>query len=179
MSFDLDCEVTIAGGTVRGLPRDDRGVLSFKGIPYASAPAGDLRWRAPQPARAWTGVRDATRYGNRALSALTGDQTPGPPRNQDCLNLNVWTAANRSDERRPVMVWIHGGGFQFGSSSMPVSDGTRLAALGAAHPACRIRLRPCAGFKPTSHRSAATRTTSRCSANPPALTPSAFFSHRR
>jgi para-nitrobenzyl esterase len=131
MSFDLDCEVTIAGGTVRGLPRDDRGVLSFKGIPYASAPAGDLRWRAPQPARAWTGVRDATRYGNRALSALTGDQTPGPPRNQDCLNLNVWTAANRSDERRPVMVWIHGGGFQFGSSSMPVSDGTRLAALGA------------------------------------------------
>jgi para-nitrobenzyl esterase len=123
--------VQTAGGSVQGLPRDDHGVLAFKGIPYAAAPVGELRWRAPQPAPAWDGVRDATRYGNRALSAWPGDQTPGPPRSEDCLNLNVWTAAQQADERRPVMVWIHGGGFQFGSSAVPTSDGTRLAALGA------------------------------------------------
>jgi para-nitrobenzyl esterase len=127
---DLGSDVQVEGGIVRGLPRDERGVLAFKGIPYAAPPDGDLRWAAPQPAQAWNGVRDATRYGNRALSAWTGDQMPGPPRSEDCLNLNVWTAAKKSDERRPVMVWIHGGGFQFGSSAMPVSDGTRLAALG-------------------------------------------------
>jgi para-nitrobenzyl esterase len=131
MSIDLEAEVRIGAGTVRGVPRDDNGVLAYKGIPYAAAPVSDLRWRAPQPAPAWAGVRDATRYGKRALSALAGDQMPGPPRSEDCLNLNVWTGAQRSDERRPVMVWIHGGGFQFGASSAPVSDGTRLAALGA------------------------------------------------
>jgi para-nitrobenzyl esterase len=127
----LGTDVQVETGIVRGIPRDERGALAFKGIPYAAAPIGDLRWRTTQPAPAWSGVRDATRYGNRALSALTGDQMPGPPRSEDSLNLNVWTAARHSDERRPVMVWIHGGGFQFGSSAMPVSDGSRLAALGA------------------------------------------------
>jgi para-nitrobenzyl esterase len=124
-------DVQIESGIVRGLPRDEYGVLAFKGIPYAAPPVGPLRWRAPQPAPPWQGVRDATRYGNRALSALTGDQQPGPPRSEDCLTLNVWTAAQNADERRPVMVWIHGGGFQFGSSAMPVSDGTLLAQRGA------------------------------------------------
>jgi para-nitrobenzyl esterase len=76
---ELGSDVQIAGGSVRGLPRDERGVLAFKGIPYAAAPVGDLRWRAPQPAPAWSDVRDATRYGNRAISALTGDKMPGPP----------------------------------------------------------------------------------------------------
>lgn len=127
----MDSKVQTVGGIVHGLERDERGVLAFKGIPYAAAPVADLRWRAPQPAPAWDGVREATRYGNRSFSAWAGDQTPGPPRSEDCLNLNVWTAAQHADERRPVMVWIHGGGFQFGSSAMPVSDGTKLAALGA------------------------------------------------
>ena len=128
---ELGSDVPTAAGMVRGLPRDEHGVLAFKGIPYAAAPAGHLRWRAPQPPPAWSGVFDATRYGHRAFSALTGDQTPGPPRSEDCLNLNVWTAARSAEERRPVMVWIHGGGFQFGSSAMPVSDGTKFAELGA------------------------------------------------
>jgi para-nitrobenzyl esterase len=131
LAIDRDSDVRVESGLVRGLPRDEQGVLAFKGIPYAAAPVGSLRWRAPQPAPAWDGVRNATSYGNRALSALTGDQMPGPPRSEDCLNLNVWTAARLPDERRPVMVWVHGGGFQFGASAMPVSDGTRLAALGA------------------------------------------------
>lgn len=137
---DVGSEVQIHSGRVSGPPRDEHGVLAFKGIPYAAAPVGNLRWRAPQPAPAWSGVRDATRYGNRCLSALTGDQMPGPPRSEDSLSLNVWTAARQTDERRPVMVWIHGGGFQFGSSAMPVSDGTRLAALGAVVVSFNYRL---------------------------------------
>ncbi len=137
---DLGSDVQLDSGVVRGLPRDERGVLAFKGIPYAAAPVGDLRWRAPQPVPAWSGVRDATRYGYRALSALTGDQVPGPPHNEDCLTLNLWTAARGSDERRPVMVWIHGGGFQFGSSASPVTDGTGLAALGAVVVSFNYRL---------------------------------------
>jgi para-nitrobenzyl esterase len=127
---ELGEEVRLETGTVAGLARDERGVLAFKGIPYAAAPVGNLRWRAPQPAPAWDGVRDATKYGGRCLSAWSGDMTPGPPRSEDCLSLNIWTAAQNSDEKRPVMVWVHGGGFQFGSSAVPASDGSRLAALG-------------------------------------------------
>jgi para-nitrobenzyl esterase len=127
---ELGNEIRVESGAVRALPRDERGVLAFKGIPYAAAPVGDLRWRAPQPPPGWDGVSDATQYGARFLSALTGDATPGPPRSEDALNLNVWTAARSADERRPVMVWVHGGGFQFGSGAAPVVDGTPLAARG-------------------------------------------------
>jgi len=127
---DLGHEVRVASGLLRGTPRDSQGVLAFKGIPYAAPPLGDLRWRAPQPPLAWDGVRDATAYGDRSLSALENDRRPGPPNSEDCLSLNLWTAASRADEKRPVMVWIHGGGFQFGSSATPVTDGTPLARKG-------------------------------------------------
>jgi para-nitrobenzyl esterase len=127
---ELGNDIRIASGTVRGLPRDERGVLAFKGIPYAAAPVGALRWRAPQAPPAWDDVRDATQYGARFLSALTGDATPGPPRREDALNLNVWTAARNADAQLPVMVWVHGGGFQFGSAANPAIDGAQLAARG-------------------------------------------------
>jgi para-nitrobenzyl esterase len=127
---ELGHEIAVDGGAVRGVPRDERGVLAFKGIPYCAAPVGALRWRAPQPVSGWTGVRDATQYGHRFLSALTGDTMPGPPRSEDALTINVWTAARTADERRPVMVWVHGGGFQFGASANPAIDGSRLAEMG-------------------------------------------------
>ena len=127
---ELGSEVRVATGVVRGVPRDERGVLAFKGIPYAAAPVGDLRWRSPQSPPPWSGARDATNYGLRFLSALVGDATPGPPRSEDALTLNVWTAARRPDERRPVMVWVHGGGFQFGASANPAIDGAPLAQMG-------------------------------------------------
>ena len=126
----LGPEVGIDAGMVRGAARDAGGVLAYKGIPYAAPPVGDLRWRAPQPVRAWEGVQDRTQFSNRCLSALENDPEPGPPRSEDCLSLTVWTAATQADEKRPVMVWIHGGGFQFGSSSSRVSDGTQLARKG-------------------------------------------------
>jgi para-nitrobenzyl esterase len=136
----VEPEVRIASGVVRGAPAGERGVLAFKGIPYAAPPVGALRWHAPQPPIAWDGVRDATQHGPRCLSALTGDATPGPPRSENALNLSVWTAAQHTTEQRPVMVWVHGGGFQFGSSAAPVSDGTRLAERGVVVVSFNYRL---------------------------------------
>jgi para-nitrobenzyl esterase len=188
--------VRTQAGAVRGGPRDASGVIAFKGIPYAAPPVGPLRWCAPQPPESWDGVRDALVFGAGCLSALENDPRPGP-RDEDCLYLNIWTAAKHADEKRPVMVWIHGGGFQFGSSANPATDGNALAAKGVvvvsfnyrlgilgffAHPDldaeapsgnyCRINWRRCAGSRPTSPASEATPRTSPCSANPPAPWPS-------
>ncbi|MEQ8267096.1 MAG: carboxylesterase family protein [Parvibaculum sp.] len=128
----LTNEVEIAPGRIRGTPRDGNGVLSFKGIPYAAPPVGPLRWRPPQPVAPWSGVRPAESYGN------TGFGTPIPAleflaktASEDCLVLNVWTAATDAAERRPVMLWIHGGGFEFGASFLMGTDGPRLAEAGA------------------------------------------------
>ncbi|WP_174274027.1 carboxylesterase/lipase family protein [Sphingomonas bacterium] len=117
--------VTKAGG-VRGAALEG-GVVAFKGIPYAAPPIGPLRWRAPRPATKWSGARDATRFGMPCFaSPLPG--LPAMPQSEDCLTLNVWTpAGGERAAKRPVMVWIHGGGFEFGSSAQPVSDGTKLA----------------------------------------------------
>ncbi|MDN3273639.1 carboxylesterase family protein [Frankia sp. RB7] len=126
-------------GQVRGEPRDTSGVLAFKGIPYAAPPVGSLRWHAPRPPTPWIGVRDALAFGPASLSSLENDPRPGP-RAEDCLTLNVWTAAKEADEKRPVMVWIHGGGFQFGSSANPATDGSLLAAKGVVVVSFNYRL---------------------------------------
>ena len=125
----LGREVRMQAGHIRGRQRDASGVLAFKGIPYAAPPVGPLRWRPPQAPTPWDGVRDALAFGSGCLSAIENDPRPGP-RDEDCLYLNVWTAAKQADEKRPVMVWIHGGGFQFGSSAHPATDGGALAAKG-------------------------------------------------
>ncbi len=127
---NIEPEVHMKEGTVRGIPRDEHGVLAFKGIPYATPPTGSLRWRAPQPLPTWAGVRDATQFGASCWSAWVENPTPILPQSEDCLYLNIWTAASRSYERRPVMVWIHGGGFEFGSSAEPSYDGSQLAQKG-------------------------------------------------
>ncbi|MFL9945118.1 carboxylesterase family protein [Paraburkholderia agricolaris] len=136
---ELGRQIRTRAGLVLGHQRDASGVLAFKGIPYAAPPIGPLRWRAPQPPAPWNDVRDATTFGAGCLSALENDQRPGP-RSEDCLYLNVWTAAKQADEKRPVMVWIHGGGFQFGSSANPATDGGLLAAKGVVVVSFNYRL---------------------------------------
>ena len=130
--------VKVAGGLLSGVPGKDPSVAVFKGIPYAAPPIGDLRWRNPQPAKAWSGVRKADTFGPSC--AQSAPQSFGPytsefliapePISEDCLALNVWTAAKSSSERRPVYVFIHGGGFGSGSGAIPIYDGEGLAKKG-------------------------------------------------
>ena len=120
----LSSDVTVTQGALQGSPRDASGVLAFKGIPYAAPPVGPLRWRAPQPPLPWTGVRDATDFGQRCM-ALPGRglaKLDGPA-SEDCLFVNIWTGARSPGEKRPVMVWIHGGAFQFGAGASPTRMG--------------------------------------------------------
>lgn len=125
--------VTIAptrSGDVAGT--DAGNHLVFKGIPFAAPPVGARRWKAPVREATWDGVRDATEFGLQAvqtemmLEQLMG--STGAARGEDCLTLNVWTPS--LDGARPVMVWIHGGAFQFGSGSTPWYDGERFAVQG-------------------------------------------------
>jgi para-nitrobenzyl esterase len=132
-------------GKVRGAVEDD--VLVWKGIPFALPPVGDLRWRAPQPAQAWDGVRDATAFGNNPVQ-LPSEMPLGADTSEDCLYLNVWRPAQSEGKPLPVMVWIYGGGLVRGGASLypgaclarqgivVVTFNYRLGRLGFfAHPA--------------------------------------------
>lgn len=119
-------------GTVEGIASKDSKIRVFLGIPYAAPPVGDLRWKPPQPAVPWTGVKQCDRYGKRAMQVHVWDdmffRDNGP--SEDCLYLNVWTPAKTADEKLPVMVWIHGGGFIAGASSEPRQEGENMARKG-------------------------------------------------
>jgi len=138
----MDPVVTTGQGQLRGAEKN--GVLSFKGIPYAAAPFGANRFAAPQPAPEWEGVRDALEYGPTCPKGpypdfiaplLVEPEIPG----EDCLNLNVWTPALDGDPR-PVLVWIHGGGFTNGSGAVSTYDGTRFARDGIVFVSINYRL---------------------------------------
>jgi para-nitrobenzyl esterase len=106
----------------------------FLGIPYAAAPIGELRWKAPQPASDWTGVHQATRFGPACLQ-LRAPRAPESclvdrPMSEDCLTLNIWRPAQREDGPLPVMVWFHGGAFRLGGTSLEQYDGSSLASYG-------------------------------------------------
>lgn len=134
--------VHIASGSVRGKSSPDGKVRVYEGIPYAAPPIGSLRWRPPQPARAWKGVRDATKFGARCMQGnIFGDMNfrDGGP-SEDCLYLNVWTPAKDAHANLPVMVWIYGGGFAAGSSSEPRQDGSVLAEKGVVVVSMNYRL---------------------------------------
>lgn len=129
-------EASTTHGPVRGAIVD--GIRVFKGIPYGATTAGENRFRAPQPPARWRQARDATQYGPRCY------QLPAPPdadsawrswtdtstMSEDCLTLSVWTPALRDGRRRPVMVWLHGGGYSVGSGNSSINEGTRLARRG-------------------------------------------------
>jgi para-nitrobenzyl esterase len=112
-------------------------VRSYKGIPYAAPPVGDLRWKAPQAPKAWKGIRVARSF---PASCPQIQLLPGPPHSEDCLGLNVWTPARSPAAKLPVMVWIHGGGFILGASSQTVYDGEPLAAQGVVLVSINYRL---------------------------------------
>jgi para-nitrobenzyl esterase len=133
-------QVKIASGTIAGTV--ENGVSSFKGVPYAAPPVGDLRWRPPQPVRPWPGVKVTTEYGHDcAQLPFPGDAAPlGTPPAEDCLVLNVWRPAQRTTARLPVMVWIHGGGFVNGGSSPAVYDGSPFARRGIVFVSFNYRL---------------------------------------
>jgi para-nitrobenzyl esterase len=119
------------------------GVASWKGIPFAAPPVGDLRWRAPQPPAPWSGVREATAYGNDCMQLpFPSDAAPlGTPPAEDCLYVNVWRPAKaRASARLPVIVWIYGGGFVNGGSSPPTYAGAALAKQGVVLVSFNYRL---------------------------------------
>lgn len=124
-------EVKTTGGVVRGTTTADGQIRIFKGIPYADSAAGEFRWTAPRPVPAWGGVRDATETGAHcAQGPIFDDITFQRPASEDCLNLNIWTSARNASQRLPVMVWIHGGGFQAGAGTEPRHDGEAFARKG-------------------------------------------------
>jgi para-nitrobenzyl esterase len=134
-------QVRTKAGIVEGFTETEGLVRVFRGIPFAAPPTGDLRWREPQPAVPWPGVRKATAFGQRCQQGpIFDDMVFRDEPSEDCLYLNVWTPARSSSERLPVMVWIHGGGFQAGSASEPRQDGGRLARKGVVVVGINYRL---------------------------------------
>jgi para-nitrobenzyl esterase len=130
---------TIGQGDVEGFL--DGGIHKFFGVPYAQAPVGTLRWRAPQPAMSWTGIRQAKAYGPacpQTVGAVFNLQVDR--QSEDCLYLNVWTRTLDPLEKQPVMVWIHGGGFLGGAGSEDATDGSCLAARGVTVVSINYRL---------------------------------------
>ena len=136
--------VRVESGELQGVVDD--GVASFKGIPFAAPPVGDLRWRPPQPAAPWTGVRQAAEFGANCMQGRFGPPpAPGAPparvASEDCLFLNVWRPASAtSGAKLPVMVWIHGGGFMGGSGASPNTSGAQFAKQGVVLVSVNYRL---------------------------------------
>ncbi len=132
----------VTGGTVEGVVKD--GIASFKGIPFAAPPVGDLRWRSPQPVKPWEGVKKADSYAPSPMqdTGLIAKMGGSSKISEDCLYLNVWTGAKKQDEKRPVMVWIYGGAFVGGTTSFPTTDGTSFAKKGVVLVSVAYRVGP-------------------------------------
>src|SRR5665213_404265 len=147
LSAAIEEPVHLDSGLVSGVAGTNTAVRVFRGVPYAAAPVGNLRWREPQPAAHWDGIRKADQFGKMctqpAFRPATGANIGAPPiprGSEDCLFLNVWTAATSASDRKPVMVWIHPGGYQTGSGSTPGFDGEGLAKKGVVLVTINYRL---------------------------------------
>ena len=127
-------------GLVRGLEGGDPRITAFKGIPFAAPPVGENRWRAPQPAENWEGIRDAYRFAPISMQDTPGSGTdiycrewhvdPEIAMEEDCLYLNVWTSAKSTEEKQPVLLWFFGGALQWGYPAEMEFEGERLARRG-------------------------------------------------
>ena len=135
--------VKVDSGQLQGVEAD--GVISFKGVPFAAPPVGNLRWRPPQPSPKWTGIRQAKEFGPNCMQGRFGPPpSAGAPAvqgpSEDCLYLNVWRPADPTARNLPVMVWIYGGGFVGGSSSSPMTSGVQFAKQGVVLVAMNYRV---------------------------------------
>jgi len=129
--------VRIASGLISGVKSNASDVVAFKGIPFAAPPVGELRWKAPQPVQPWEGVKKCDAFGPSPMQAKPTPfmvytpefLIPEQPISEDCLYLNVWTKAEQH-EKKPVFVWIYGGGFGSGGTAVPIYDGEAMAKKG-------------------------------------------------
>src|SRR5689334_10613350 len=137
--------VRVEQGLLSGTNGSSADIRVYRGVPFAAPPLGDLRWKAPQPAEKWQGVRQAAEFSNACWqtpypAAAAIYQANLPPLSEDCLYLNIWTTAKSAKDRLPVMVWIHGGGFTRGFAGTRAYDGEALARKGAVIVTINYRL---------------------------------------
>jgi para-nitrobenzyl esterase len=141
-AFALDGLVQTESGKITGVAASENSVVTvYKGIPYAAPPVGQLRWKPPQPVKAWAGVKPMDKFGNTCLQ--TKGWGSSKDMSEDCLYLNIWTPAKSEDEKLPVMFWIHGGGFTGGSGNL---NGKPLAERGVVLVSINYRLGPLGFF---------------------------------
>lgn len=131
-NFNFDVEKEIKNGTIEGSYNTKTKIQKFFGIPFAQPPVGELRWKAPQPMKNWTGVKQTKNFGPRAIQApVFGDMDfKSDGISEDCLYLNVWTPADRNTENLPVLIYFYGGGFVAGDGSEPRYNGEAMAQKG-------------------------------------------------
>lgn len=136
----IKIDTGLISGTTVGEKQD---IHVYKGIPFAAPPVGDLRWKPPQPAASWQGVRECTEFGPAPMGYYSAAfKAYAKTISEDCLYLNVWTPAKMTSDRLPVMVWIYGGAFRFGEGSNPQYDGQNLASRGVVLVTFNYRLGP-------------------------------------
>jgi para-nitrobenzyl esterase len=147
-------EVKTQAGLVSGTHNEEGDIAVFKGIPFAAPPLGELRWKAPQPVKPWTGLRQCDAFGPSPMQAQPKPFSmwsaefliPQVPISEDCLYLNVWSGAKSEAEKRPVLVWIYGGGFVSGGSAVPIYDGEAMAKKGLVFVSINYRVGPLGFF---------------------------------
>jgi len=141
-------KVKVESGLIAGGVNAAGDVHYFKGIPFAAPPVGQLRWKAPHPAAPWDGVRNCTQFGpspmqNKPIAIMMWTEEyniPPMPVSEDCLYLNIWTAAKTSNERRPVIIYVFGGGFISGGGNVPIYDGEAIAKKGVVYVTINYRV---------------------------------------
>ncbi|RLD73037.1 MAG: carboxylesterase family protein [Bacteroidetes bacterium] len=140
--------VQLPEGLILGVQDAESGIVSFKGIPFAAPPVGELRWKAPQAVETWEGILDCDAFGpspvqGKPMPFMFWSEEfliPAEPISEDCLYLNVWTEAETTEEKLPVIVYIYGGGFRSGGSGCAIYDGASMASKGVVFVSINYRV---------------------------------------